>query len=401
MSRLRRFLVVGAVLAVVGAAAPATAEDVDDELERVGSRIDELSTQLERSTAERSGLATEILSTQERIDVLRVDLEAAREAADEAIRELNLGRLAHERARERLRRTKTALALTRRDLEAGRSDAVEWARQLYMTAGQASPESVLLSASSLTDAQVTLAYLDRVAEVTDAAVSRLEALEVQEVHQKESAEEQEAALTAQVDLLAVVEARATERRQEVEAKTAAVERELANQRALLGELDHEIDHFEGEIAALEKEQDRLKALLVEEQAVGGVSPAGFVRPVPGAITSPFGPRRHPILGYVRMHTGVDMTAPYGQAIRAAAGGRVILAGSYGGYGTTLIIDHGGGMATLYAHQSSLEVGYGAEVAGGDVIGYAGSTGLSTGPHLHFEVRLSGAPVNPAPYLAGT
>jgi murein DD-endopeptidase MepM/ murein hydrolase activator NlpD len=107
---------------------------------------------------------------------------------------------------------------------------------------------------------------------------------------------------------------------------------------------------------------------------------------------------HPILGYRRLHTGVDMNAAYGDPIVAAADGRVIFTGWRGGYGNTVIIDHGGGVATLYAHQSSIAVGYGDVVNGGDVIGYIGSTGLSTGPHLHFEVRESGTPVDPAGYL---
>jgi murein DD-endopeptidase MepM/ murein hydrolase activator NlpD len=401
MNRLRRIVVIAAVGAVLAAATPAVADDLDDELDRIGARIEQLGAQLDQSAAARGGLVATILDTQDRVAVLREDLEAARAVADEAVRELNLGRLAHDRAREALRRTNAALASTRRDLEDGRADAVEWARQLYMTAGQASPETVLLSASTLTDASVTLAYLDRVAETTDAAIARLEALEVQEIHQKELAEQQEEFLAAQVDVLALAEARAAEQRQVVADKAARVEEELATQRSLLAELDHEIEHFEGEIAALEKEQARLEALLAEEQAPGGVSPAGFVRPVPGPITSPFGPRLHPILGYSRMHTGVDMTAPQGQEIRAVADGRVILASWYGGYGNTVIIDHGGGMATLYAHQSSLSVGYGSQVSGGDVIGLAGATGLATGPHLHFEVRLNGTPVNPAPYLEGT
>jgi murein DD-endopeptidase MepM/ murein hydrolase activator NlpD len=109
-------------------------------------------------------------------------------------------------------------------------------------------------------------------------------------------------------------------------------------------------------------------------------------------------RLHPILGYTRMHTGVDMSAPYGQEIKAGGAGRVILAGVYGGYGNTVIIDHGGGMTTLYAHQSQVNVAYGDEVAAAQVIGYIGTSGLSTGPHLHFEVRISGKPVDPVAYI---
>jgi murein DD-endopeptidase MepM/ murein hydrolase activator NlpD len=114
--------------------------------------------------------------------------------------------------------------------------------------------------------------------------------------------------------------------------------------------------------------------------------------------SPFGPRFHPILRYTRMHSGADMSGGSGTPIRACRAGNVVIAGSQGGYGNTVVIDHGGYMATLSAHQSRIAVENGQRVEAGDVIGYVGSTGMSTGPHLHFEVRLSGNPVDPASYL---
>ena len=99
-----------------------------------------------------------------------------------------------------------------------------------------------------------------------------------------------------------------------------------------------------------------------------------------------------------MHNGVDMNAGSGQAIVAASSGTVIFAGVKGGYGNTIMVDHGGGMVTLYAHQSKFAVSAGQSVKRGQTIGYVGSTGVSTGPHLHFEVRIGGNPVNPAKYL---
>ena len=116
------------------------------------------------------------------------------------------------------------------------------------------------------------------------------------------------------------------------------------------------------------------------------------------VTSYFGWRIHPILGTRRFHTGIDIGVGYGTAIRAADSGKVIYAAGNGGYGNCTIVDHGGGISTLYAHQASIAVGYGATVSRGQVIGYVGSTGLSTGPHLHFEVRSGGQPVDPLGYL---
>jgi murein DD-endopeptidase MepM/ murein hydrolase activator NlpD len=123
----------------------------------------------------------------------------------------------------------------------------------------------------------------------------------------------------------------------------------------------------------------------------------FMRPVEGAITSGFGYRMHPILGVRKMHTGVDIRASTGTPIKAGDAGTVVWSGSRGGYGLCVIIDHGGGMATVYGHCSRLAVSVGREVKKGQVVGYVGSTGLSTGPHLHFEVRRNGTPVNPLSY----
>lgn len=121
---------------------------------------------------------------------------------------------------------------------------------------------------------------------------------------------------------------------------------------------------------------------------------GFIRPVGGRITSGFGYRHHPILRRRKLHTGVDFGVPHGTSIRAAASGTVLLAGYSGGYGKCVIIYHGDGVSTLYGHCSSLNVSEGQEVKQGQVIARVGSTGMSTGPHLHFEVRRNGSPVRP-------
>jgi murein DD-endopeptidase MepM/ murein hydrolase activator NlpD len=116
------------------------------------------------------------------------------------------------------------------------------------------------------------------------------------------------------------------------------------------------------------------------------------------ITSTFGYRIHPIYGDRRLHAGIDFRAPTGTPLLAAAGGEVVFAGWKSGYGNTTIIDHGGGVATLYAHQSNIGVSVGQDVKRGAVIGYSGATGNVTGPHLHFEVRVNGTPVDPLGYL---
>ncbi|MGH7292936.1 MAG: M23 family metallopeptidase, partial [Myxococcota bacterium] len=155
--------------------------------------------------------------------------------------------------------------------------------------------------------------------------------------------------------------------------------------------------YEAELAAMSATSDSISARLRARGGSGGSAPCQ-ARPVPGPITSGYGNRYHPVLHYNRMHTGADMRASSGTPIRACRGGVVVIAGSQGGYGNAVVIDHGGGMGTLYGHQSRLAVSEGQTVVAGQIIGYVGSTGMSTGPHLHFEVRLSGNPVDPAPYL---
>jgi murein DD-endopeptidase MepM/ murein hydrolase activator NlpD len=126
----------------------------------------------------------------------------------------------------------------------------------------------------------------------------------------------------------------------------------------------------------------------------GESRGQMGRPVNGAITSYFGMRRHPILGYKRMHSGVDFKGTYGTPIYAATDGAVAYAGRKGGYGNFVQLNHGGGLATGYAHMSRIVAAPGQRVRQGQIIGYIGSTGLSTGPHLHYELYRNGHPINP-------
>lgn len=125
-------------------------------------------------------------------------------------------------------------------------------------------------------------------------------------------------------------------------------------------------------------------------------------PVPGysRISSPYGYRIHPIFKTKKLHTGIDIPAPTGTSIAAGSDGTVIYTGTLGGYGKAVMIDHGGGIVTLYAHNSSIVVSEGQSVKRGNTISKAGSTGYSTGPHLHFEVRKGGSYVDPLPWVRG-
>jgi murein DD-endopeptidase MepM/ murein hydrolase activator NlpD len=154
----------------------------------------------------------------------------------------------------------------------------------------------------------------------------------------------------------------------------------------------------GEIDALQAASNAITARIQAAQAnrQGGAtatpSSAGLIWPVNAPVTSPFGWR------WGRMHQGIDLGAAEGTPIKAAASGTIIYCGWESGYGNLTVIDHGGNLATAYGHQSSIAVACGQQVAQGEVIGYVGNTGHSTGPHLHFEVRINGEPVDPLGYL---
>ncbi len=169
---------------------------------------------------------------------------------------------------------------------------------------------------------------------------------------------------------------------------------------LLDSVRLEKSSYQKALDELERTSRELEELIRRSQSGEQIGTGVYTWPTPGysTITSAYGNRFHPILKTNKMHTGVDIGAPSGAKIVAADTGKVISVGWQGGYGQTIIIDHGAGMSTLYAHQSKFAVSSGATVKKGQVIGYVGSTGWSTGPHLHFEVRINGNPTNPMSYI---
>lgn len=190
-------------------------------------------------------------------------------------------------------------------------------------------------------------------------------------------------------------------KQQLLAQKQQYEKEADSEQVLIGRLKNERQALEAAEAQLARESEQIGSLIRQKVAAqtGIIRGTGrFIYPANARITSGFGSRVHPILGYRRFHAGVDFGASYGSTIRAADSGRVIFSGWYGGYGQTVIIDHGGGLTTLYGHCSRLFAREGQTVQQGQAIAAVGSTGLSTGPHLHFEVRRNGSPINPMGYL---
>lgn len=176
-------------------------------------------------------------------------------------------------------------------------------------------------------------------------------------------------------------------RQEKSHKVQVLKEQAGELEEAIAQFDKDERQIEGQIAAFQRQMERTNATL--PAFVGR-----FGRPVPGRVTSGFGYRYHPILHRTRLHAGIDFHAPVGTPVRAAASG-VVIAGQYmRGYGNTIMIAHGSQLTTVYGHLSRINVRSGQRVSKGQVVGASGSTGLSTGPHLHFEIRVNGRPVNP-------
>ncbi len=188
-------------------------------------------------------------------------------------------------------------------------------------------------------------------------------------------------------------------------RAVAIAKEKLNQQQTAERLRSQRAFYEQAERELANESARLeKQIFVMESSnrkKGGpitVGSGSMCMPLRAPVTSPFGWRKHPIFGVRKFHSGVDLAGPNRSAIHAADGGNVLYTGWYGGYGKVVIISHGNSMATLYAHLSRAAVSAGDNVSKGDVIAYEGTTGFSTGPHLHFEVRVNGKPNNPMAYV---
>ena len=183
-----------------------------------------------------------------------------------------------------------------------------------------------------------------------------------------------------------------------------IAREHISQSLLVNKLRNERAEYERAERQLEKDSQNLIGeinRLTGKFSYSGPPPNStgiFSYPIRGRLTSGFGPRRHPIHRVISFHSGIDLAAPYGSAIMASDSGRVIFNGWYGGYGKVVIVDHGRNYSTLYAHLSRINASRGENIQKGQVVGYEGQTGYSTGPHLHFEVRRDGKPQNPLNYL---
>lgn len=386
-------------LLFAGSLPAARAHDPTQELERVQRQIELLTSQINQAREESRRVGMRLNAARERLAAAQAELAAAQAKVD-AVRV----RIAEAEDRKavitgRIGAIERELAATQATIVSTRRELEERAVALYMDAS-ASMAPVVLSFDSASEAAVGLVYTGHLADRSQDLLATYDLLLGEEEKQRQALQAARAELD---DLLR----RLDEQRTELEAEAARVEelREAAEQELdeavrLLDRINAQIAAAEEDKESLEEDAKRLEREIAALQSEGGQRPGVLAWPVSGRLTSPFGYRIHPIFGTRKFHTGIDIAAPYGSRIGSAGPGRVILAGPYGGYGNAVVVDHGGGLSTLYAHQSRIAVSVGDVVATGDTIGYVGCTGFCTGPNLHFETREDGVPVDPMKYLGG-
>ncbi|SDF27413.1 murein hydrolase activator EnvC family protein [Sporomusa acidovorans] len=356
----------------------ALADDVDDKQRELES----VQQQMEMQQNKAAQAQQQVNSVSEQLRVIQGDLDAV-------TGEYN-GILSQIAATEKQIEANTVvLAKVEKNLAERSQILNKRMRDIYKN-GQMNYLDVLLGASDFSDFATRADLLKRVVNQDLTLVAQVKAERELVVQKRAELERDKAALN---DLKA-----------QAAAKKAQMESRKTEQKKVLDSAVNERDTAEQAYKDLMETSNQIERMLrqIQSSGSGATGSAGgsgaMMWPVSGPITSPFGWRTHPISGSSRFHSGIDIGADYGDAVAAADSGVVVFSGWMGGYGKAVIIDHGNGISTLYGHNSELLVDEGARVQKGQTIARAGSTGYSTGPHVHFEVRENGTPVSPLGYL---
>jgi murein DD-endopeptidase MepM/ murein hydrolase activator NlpD len=400
MRRLRHLLTALLLLGLVAAALPATA-DPQDRLEDIQRRQDELDRKIERAQQQKGRLLDQISV----VDTKRGRVEAEVAELDDELATLN----AHiEEVSARLERTQVQLAALEEELGTilarlvRRTDVFTERAVAAYKAGPTGYLDGLFGADSFGDLIEKYSYYEAVLEADSQMIDEINALRGETEQRRAQVQKKEEQIAADKRVLEEDRARVAALREERAGALAALERVLDDKRGLVAEVEARKSTYERAQDALERESNEIQALLASSAASAGAPSSygggQFAWPAPGPLISPYGYRVHPIFGDRRLHTGIDIGAPYGATVVAAEGGVVAYVGTMSGYGNVVVVDHGGGIATTYNHLSGFSVGSGQSVGRGQPIALVGCTGYCTGPHLHFEVRISGSPVDPMPYL---
>jgi murein DD-endopeptidase MepM/ murein hydrolase activator NlpD len=389
---------VGLVTVTAGAA-----EEAEERRESIAEEVAQLEESIDEVGSEEQAIQGDLEETRRsraELDAQLTDLDV--QVADER-RALRTAEAALDGAIARHLQTQDRLSAAQRDLAAASLQIREQAITAYMRLGSPVGElDIFLDASNLREIHGARTFIEAAAQVQHSEVERYRRLRAED--QELAAEAEDTRTEADARRADVVSRSKSVEvlRDRVAVVRDAVAGKAADEERLLAAVQARKAAFEQRVVLLRQESDAIGELLKASQVDQVPTPATTGRlgsPLVAArVTSPFGYRVHPIYGTRRLHAGIDFGAAQGTPILAAGDGTVVSSGGKGGYGNTVVIDHGGAIATLYAHQSRIAVAAGARVVQGQVIGYVGSTGASTGPHLQFEVRVNGTPVDPRNYL---
>lgn len=395
----RRLLVALVGMVTLALVVPAAAQSGSSDLQEVQREIEALTSQINNARAESRRVGEELAAAQARLAEIQgtlglAEANVAAKQAEITAQEDRVAELEGQMRTIELQLLETSQAID----DTSRTLAVQ-AVEMYMNAAMP-VGTMVLGFESMSDLAVGWTYADGATGKSEDLLDSFEFLRAEEDRQRSQIElarseaemilfelgEEKALLDAELERLEGLRA-------EAEAEFAGVQQLLTRIRSDIAAAEQHKDGLEADLA-------RIEAEIAAAQEQGGEAPGRLRMPVHGWISSYYGWRTHPIFGTRRMHTGIDLAAIGGTPIYAAEAGRVIIAGVRGGYGNAVVIDHGGGLATLYAHQSRLTVSVGERVAAGERIGFVGCTGYCTGDHLHFEVHINGKHTDPLPYLRG-
>jgi murein DD-endopeptidase MepM/ murein hydrolase activator NlpD len=398
--RFRRLLPLLAVLVAVSAA-PASGDvasrkqAIDARLQAVQAKIawakrreQELADQIASVNSEIRGLATQVGDVSQRLSALERDLVLHREKLD--------------RLNELFRVQTQRYHFYRHEYQALLDRLGNRLVDLYES-GEPSTLEVLLGSKNFSDLINQAQVLESIGKQDQRIAGQVGTAKERVRAQREHTKRYRSLVAAELRTIAVRTNQVRALRDQLLANENRLAAARAAKRAALRNVKESKAEFLHEVAGLQAASSALAAQIRAAQASsvsysapahGDTTPsaAGFIWPVNGPVVSGFGMR------WGHMHEGIDIAAGYGTPIRAAAAGRVVYSGWMSGYGNLVAIDHGGGVSTAYGHQSSIAVGNGQVVSQGQTIGYVGCTGHCFGPHLHFEVRINGSPVDPLGYL---
>ena len=373
---------------------PAYADDLDDQ-------VQDLQGQIDSSRLEQENWQQVIEDVSAKLKQIQADLDAANarlQSIQTKQAEINA----------QIAQTQNEIVKMEAYLKTRQDVLNRRVRSIYMH-GQLNYLEVILGANSFSDFANRVELLKRVIRSDYNLI-----LEIQK--QKAAIEAKKAQLEEDKRQLDALAAEAEKTRQEIAKKKAEQQKVLdaaKSNKAAAAQMEQDLNAqlasvrnlIQQRLAAAEAARQAAQQQAASDDEGGGGSDDNYVQgtgamgwPCSGPITSPFGYRTHPIFGTTIFHAGIDIGVDYGTPIHAADSGVVVYSGWISGYGNAVIIDHGGGISTLYGHNQSLAVSEGQSVSKGSVIAYAGSTGNSTGPHCHFEVDVNGSPVNPMGYL---